>query len=112
MQEEPEKTKTRSELIAEAISSLTDIERRRMWLRKIEEDYTAFSNFIERNEDAGNFSIDHISARLGDTTFSVDINPHMGIDTVYIKIAIDVAIKEVRKEINKTDRELEKLIRI
>lgn len=112
MPEEPEKTKTRSELIAEAISSLTDIESRRRWLRQIEEDYTAFSNFIERNKDAGNFSIERISARLGDTTFSVDINPHMGIDPVYIKIAIDVDIKEVRKEINKTDRELEKLIRI
>lgn len=109
---EPEKTKTRSEHIAEAVSLLTNIRRRQLWLLKIKDDYSAFSKFIERNKDAGNFSIDRISARMGDTTFTVDINPHMGIDPVYIKIAMDEGIAKVRAEIERLDGELEKLIRI
>lgn len=112
MAEEPEKTKTRSELIAETVSLLTDIHKRQLWLSKIEDDYSAFSRFIERNKDAGNFSIDRIIARLGDTMYTVDINSHMGIDPMYIKEAIDEGIAKVRAEIERLDGELEKLIRI
>ena len=112
MAEEPEKTKTRSELIAEAVSLLTGIRNRQLWLLKIEDDYSAFSRLIERNKDAGNFSIYHIAARLGDTMFTVDINSHMGIDPVHIKEAMDEGIAKVRAEIERLDGELEKLIRL
>lgn len=111
MPEEHEKTKTRSELIAETVSLLTDIRKRQLWLSKIEDDYSAFSRFIERNKDAGNFSIDRIIARQGDTMYTVDINSHMGIDPVYIKEAMDEGIAKVRAEIERLDGELEKLIR-
>lgn len=110
--EEAEKTKTRGKLIAEAVSLLTDIHKRRLYLLSIEDDYSAFLSLIERNKDAGNFSIERITARLGDTTFSVDINPHMGIDPVYIKVAMDDGIAKVRAEIERLDGELEKLIRL